>query len=682
MGSDAAYDAPSAPPIGQTVVKLTLSSPVDQPSAPWTFGQVFRRGDVPAGRYLTTNANLSQVLVRNRWPDGSVKFVVMSGLSPMSPGAPTVIEVGTSATSPSSATVPEPTALDAQVTFTGAVTGTYSLKTALGTDLSTWDRTKAGRVRQILGPMMSEFHYYLPTSDAHVTVWFYVRAYAGGSTEIETVVENGWMGVPVPGERDYAVSCSVAGKTTYAGSVAHFSHTRWSRVDWVGSDPSITPRHDVSYLRASKMIPNYGYLNPGPKAFSDLASDMNPAPFALGNWSEHMGDAGYQPAIGILPQWESLYATTADGRAYAATISNNRGAGRWPLYYRDENTGRVPLYTSYPNTTLSSGWGTPPPAATGGSRAWDIPHHPSNGYLAYLLEGRWTQLESLEFAAMTAILETNPVTRRGGGVLACLNAPLTTRGAAWTWRTMGEAAAITPAALEGAAPADLAVGASFVASIHDTAAWNKGRYIDGTIDSGAYKNTLGWIGQYDRYTGGGIPADQWWGGSWMVAFQGMALGHIADLGIEGLTNQGDLEAVRDFVYDDTLLTIGDESTWNFRRAGTYSRPYLNNGSGPSAPSFMTVAQAFAAYKTSNGLAALTANSGDTLKQHDSESDVTCCDTSNVSSGYWALHVSVLAQAVDANRPGAKSAYDRVTSATNFDASQGSNTPQFAFVPRQ
>jgi hypothetical protein len=97
---------------------------------------------------------------------------------------------------------------------------------------------------------------------------------------------------------------------------------------------------------------------------------------------------------------------------------------------------------------------------------------------------------------------------------------------------------------------------------------------------------------------------------------------------------------------------------------------------------MTIPEAFAAYKTVDGLTALTANTGDTLKQHDTELDVTCCDTSSVGSGYWALHVSILAQAVDANLPGAKDAYARVTSATNFDSTGADNTPQFGFVPRQ
>ncbi len=666
---------------------LGLTSAASSGTHGWTFGHAFRQGDVPSGQYITTSSTSSQATILNRWPDGSAKFAVLSGIASFTQNALQTITLATTSSAPSESTVAEPKSLNVTATFTGAVTGTYALQSCLGVDLSNWNKGSAGRVRQILGPVMSEFHYYCPTTDAHVAMWFFVRAYSNGTTEIETVVENGWMNVPAPGERDYTIALNVGGSTTFSASLAHYSHTRWSRVDWIGTNPQITPTHDAAYLRATRMVPNYGYTNPSSAAFASLASALNPVPFALGNWTARMGNAGYQPSIGVLPQWEALYCTTADSRAYAATISNNRGSGRWPIHYRDENTGRVCNYLSYPQTTLTSGWGTAPPTPSGGTNGpWDIAHHPSNGYLAHLIEGRWTQLESLQFAAMDDILESNPPTRQGGGVLACINAPLTTRGTAWCWRTMGQTAAITPTGINGAAlpTADAELQAAFVQSIHDTAQWNNQRYVLGTIDNGTFKNSIGWLGQYDGYTAANYPTNEWWGGAWMVAFQGMALGHIADLGIEGLSNQSDLESIRNFVYQDTLLTIGNNSTWNFRRACTYARPYLMNSSTPAAPVFMTIPQAYASYVSSDGLStSITANPGDTLLQHDSDTATSAGDTSNPGSGYWALHISIIAQAIDAGISGAVAAYALIQAAPNYtpQADGASNTPQFAFVPR-
>jgi hypothetical protein len=669
-----------------TLPSLTLTSAAASGTYGWTFGQVFRQGDVPSGQSIVVNGGTSQSIIRNRWSDGSVKFAVLSGVTAFSQNVPNVLALSTTPAALSSSNVAEPTTLNVSATFSGAVTGTYTLQSCLGVDLANWNRENPGRVRQIVGPVMSEFHYYRPTTDAHVALWFFVRRYANGATEVETVVENGWLNVPAPGERDYSIALKVGGTTVYSASLSHYSHTRWSRVDWIGTNPQVTPRHDSAYLRATRVVPNYGYTSPSSAALTGFASALNPVPFAPGDWSPVMGVTGYQAAIGILPLWESLYCTTADPGVYAATISNNRGSGRWPIHFRDETTGRVTNYLSYPNTTLSNTWGVQAAVASGGSNGvWDIPHHPSNGYLAYLTEGRWTQLESLQFSAAIAILDANPSTRQRGGVLACINAPLTTRGSAWAWRTMGQAAAISPTTFNGGAvpAADSAVTAAFVQSIHDTAQWHNQRYVLGTIDGGAFKNAIGWVGQYDQYTSANMPADQWWGASWMVVYQGMALGHAADLGIENLSNQADLVSVRNFVYQNVLLTMGDNSTWNFRHGGIYSRPYLANNSTPAAPVFMAIPQQFAAYISANNLATMPASSGEALFQHDQDVVTGPSDSSNTGWGYWGAAISIIAQAIDADVASAPAAYALVQAAPNYEpqAAGASNIPQFTFVPR-
>jgi hypothetical protein len=646
---------------------LTLTSAAASGTYGWSVGHAFRQGDLPSGSYVSAGGAALQTDVRNSWPDGSVKFAVLSGVTAFSSGVAKVLALAGTTTAPSGAPVAEPTSLNVAVTFSGAVTGTYTLQSCLGIDRSTWNKSGGGRVRRILGPVMSEFHYYCPTSDAHVTVWFYVRQYSNGTTEVETVVENGWFNVAAPGERDYSVTVSVGGATTYSGSVTHYSHARWSRVDWVGPNPQITPHHDPAYMRASKVVPNYAFLSPTATAFSGIsATSINPAPLALGDWNAAMGDTGDVRPIGLLPHWECLYCISADPRAYVATIGNNRGSGRWPIHYRDETTGRVPLYTSYPNTTLTSGWGTQPPTPSGGSVGnWDIPHHPSNGYLAYLIEGRWTQLESLQFSAFQAIIESNPVTRRGGGVLSCDNAPLTTRGTAWAWRTMGQAAAISPETLSGAAPpaSDLAVGDAYRKSIDDTASYNRQQYVDGSINGGAFKNTIGWLGQYDRYSDG--TPDIWWGGGWMVQFQIAALAHISDLGIAKI-NQGNLTAVRDHAYDGIVRMCGTDSTWNYRHAVTYDMPYLKSSSGTSNPVFMTTPEAYANYTAIFSLTALSANRGDTLKDHSSNNDMNPGGTSNDADGYWAPVIANLSTAMEHGKAGAAAAFALVSGASNYD----------------
>ena len=659
---------------------LTLTSGAASGTHGWTFGQAFARGDVPSGSFITSDAGTTQADIRNRWPDGSVKFAVMSGVSSLTQNAARAVRFATSTSAPGGANVAEPANLDVAVTLSGGVSGTYTLQSCLGIDRSTWSKANAGRVRQILGPVMSEFHYYRPTSDAHVAVWFYVRRYANGATEVETVIENGWVNVGGPGARNYTVSVAVGGATKYSGSLNHFHHTRWSRVDWVGTDPQITPKHDPAYLRKTRLVPNYGYTSPSATALNNFESAINPAPFANGQWSNYMPGTGAHDAIGLLPRWEALYCTSGDRRAYAATISNNRGSGRWPIHYRDENTGRVPLYSSYPAMTLTTGWGTPPPAPGGGGPdgGWDIPHHPSNGYLAYLIEGRWTALESLQFSAFVAIVESNPDTRFGGGVLACFNAPLTTRGAAWAWRTVGQAAAASPVFVNGAAAtsADAALQTAFAASVNNTCDWMNKRFITGTTSGGIHKNTIGWLGQYIatqtpvRPTSGGAVAG-WcstsrsrWGTSPISASRTCRLPIWSRCAITA-TTMPCCASAREHV--------------NFRHGANYAAPYLKNATNQEAPSFMTPSEMYASYKAAFSLPALSANSGDTLKGHSSNADMNGSDTSNDAAGFWAVVLSVVSMAVDHGKSGAAAKRALITAAPNYDpaAHGASDDPTFA-----
>lgn len=378
----------------------------------WTFGHAFKQGDVPAGTYIQgSNASAFHADPRNYWADASVKFAVLSGISDLTVNTPLSIQLSTSATAPSGTNVPEPTSSQvANVRVHLSTTGTtysigssadYYLSACLSTDISgssNFSTASAGRVRAILGPVMSEFHY-LQNVNSLLHVWWYVRRYSTGAIEIERVIENGWWPTAGQTQVDYGVVSYTDSSSTpdyELAYIGHFAFTRWTRVDWIGGAP-VNPQHDAAYLRSTQMVPNYGYTNPTENSYNgnastDLApwaSNLNPPPYTLGNWTPIMGDAGYQSAIGILPQWESVYCSASgsvdiQARAYAATISNHRGMGAWPFYRRDPSTGRPVNYLSYPNVAFLN-WSLDPSPASGGYfgtlDANDVAHLPSNGYL-------------------------------------------------------------------------------------------------------------------------------------------------------------------------------------------------------------------------------------------------------------------------------------------------------------
>jgi hypothetical protein len=229
---------------------------------------------------------------------------------------------------------------------------------------------------------------------------------------------------------------------------------------------------------------------------------------------------------------------------------------------------------------------------------------------------------------------------------------------------VGEAATISPTRINGASPAaaDLAVGDSFRKSIEDTALLTRQTY----VDTGPYVNSVGYIGQYD---GGddGPGAGQWWGRAFMVQFQISAWAHISDLGIENVT-QANIVAVRNHAYDGVIGLIGTDATWNYRRGARYDAPFFKNSTvpGSAAPALMSFSEALTAFLAFEKLSALSANKGDTLKDHTSDADMNPTGSSNDADGYWAPVIANLATAVEHGKTGAAAAFTLVTSASNYD----------------
>lgn len=374
---------------------------------PWTFGHAFKKGDVPAGYYITAGGPSSfQADVRNRWDDGSVKFAVLSGIG----GTSAVLSatLGTAPTGEVALVDPQ-----ASVTFTGDVTGTYSCPTS--DTVTAWDKATAHLVRKISGPVMTERHYYVPTTDAHVAVWFYVRSYLGGATEVETVIENGWFQVADPADKTYGVTVTVGGSEKYSDTISHLHHAAWSRVDWVGTDPEILPVHDKAYLLSTYLVPNYttsGVLeeaafaantdNGGVAVDATYAEVQGPTPFSLGKWPSFRISAAGETAggwNGILPHWEALACVSDDLRAYRCTIATaRRMSSRFQFLFRDEVSGLYPPPSKSANAWTGGGPNPIPLAGLdlgnfSGVNSLAETHAPAVGFLSYLLTGRWHFLD-------------------------------------------------------------------------------------------------------------------------------------------------------------------------------------------------------------------------------------------------------------------------------------------------
>ena len=170
----------------------------------WTYGQAFREGDVPCATGLIADGADLQMDVRNRWPDGSVKFAVLSGVSNFSGGSTVRISLRTGSPR-AGADVPAISAGDVGVTeIAFGDFGKASLDVGAKATYSPRNvgnkKWSAGSIRTVCDWVQSCARSTSIRPRLVTTTWrlcWYVRKYSNGNVEIEFSVENGWVFVPL-----------------------------------------------------------------------------------------------------------------------------------------------------------------------------------------------------------------------------------------------------------------------------------------------------------------------------------------------------------------------------------------------------------------------------------------------------------------------------------------------------
>lgn len=476
------------------VAAFSLTSTATQAAAPFTVGHVFKRGDVAAGQQLVAGFAKLQVVSKNTWPDGSLKFALVSGRAALTANVP--LSVALSVGTPTGGVALTTADLKTTGITASIAAGAFGTVSWATTD---WD---APFMTWISGPQMSSWLYHKAIgSDAHLVGWMEVRLYAGGAVEVLPWVENGYLMVAAPTNKSATYAFTLGGAERFNAALNVLNHTRTPLVSgstlthWLGADPAVTPSHDPAYLQASKIIPAYSVTA---SATTLDAQVQTYAPFQQGGYSPSMGTPGYHPSIGLLPEWDTCYVTTGDARAYRSVVVNGYGAGRFGIHFRDENTNRPIRFSQRPTLGLGDGSGvtgvgantagTVTADATGGTPpAYASTHHPSMGFVAYLVTGRFYHLETLQFLAAINYLKNSDTARNNAdGIFLSAAGANTTRGVGWAIRTLTQAAAITP-------DAD-ALSAEFVASMSANIAWHHARYVAQS------NNPQGWIQPYSDYT--------------------------------------------------------------------------------------------------------------------------------------------------------------------------------------
>lgn len=630
---------------GHTLSVLTLTSPTTA-TLPFTVGLGFKKGDVANSPKL--NISEYQAVVKASWNDGSVKHAIVSGQVALTADTPFSINVVGSGAAPSGTDLTAASIAAAAPTASvqcGSI-GTVSLSSLLATPVRTW----------VSGPEMVECHYRSAVgSDATLAVEFHVRLFKGGRKWIRAVVENGYLDVTTV-DKTYVPTVIIGGVTVYnnsGSSLLHCAHTRWTAEGWIGGNPGVFAAHDIDYLNETKLVPNYWKRSPS--TFSSLYTAYTP--MGNGNHTAAMHAPGFQAALGLLPQWDALYATSASKTAFDSMLANSSFFNSYPICWKDSATGEPMKPSTYPTYVIDGGTDS---LTTTAGLEWEINHAPSAGYLAYLCTGDYWHYQTLLLQA-SLIYMVLP-SSRGSGLSKYLSAQ--TRGFAWNVRTFSQLAAIAPD--DDVADDYRAVLSYNVVNYNALAAAQSG-------------SGIGYLSGYENGTnvyGTGLTAP--WMHHWFMQVLGMA----SD--IEPLDNMTDLNGMRDWMYRGVVGILGPSSAFCFNYASQYNLK-IDDVSGDFNPAnwYQTWATVF----TESVAAGVFTNFGcsNTLLGNSGG------DPTNAPEGYWGNLLPAIAYAVDHAATGAAASWARLIGATNWSAIENgvgfetglnfNNLPNFGIVPR-
>jgi hypothetical protein len=544
-------NTPVASAAGVTSVAVQSTASTVQWSVPVSFGQVFAKGDLKSGERLVAQVGTErlplQLDVKARHADGSVRHAVLSAVLPqLAAGANQTLALVKVTDMPPPAPLPTARQLLGQGFSTGVEINLGGRVYRASAD----ELLGQGRATPWLqGPMVQEWLVNAPLVDGsgvahpHLSARFAVRWYPQTKrARVDVVLENDWAYEPAPQNFQYDVAMTVGGARVYAKqALNHFAHARWRKTFWWGDEPKLNLAHDAAYMIRSGALPSYDTgVKPAAAALTALANSWAAAktePMGPGLVVTYMPSTGGRPDIAPLPQWAAMYLLSMDPRAKAVTLGVGDLAGSWPIHYRDKNTGRPVSLADYPYMTLLGRPGDTVNPKTRKSEAFpactdcatapynyspDSAHQPSLAYLPYVVTGDAYYLEELQFWANYNMLQANPGYRdQEKGLLKSDQI----RGQAWSLRTLGQAAYITP----DADP----MKAYFTDRVQYNLAWYHANYVEakpnalGILDGRNGFSAMGYTTPSGPLTGVGPWQDDFF--TWSVSHLATGLGYASAL---------------------------------------------------------------------------------------------------------------------------------------------------------
>ncbi len=441
-----------------------------QTNVPFTFGQVIAAGEMArtdglAAKLADGTVIRLQADVKATHADGSVRHVIVSGVLPsLTAGQTQTLTLVKSSTS-------EPSNVSLQQLASSGLTSKVSiLLDNVEYTASLADALAAANpINWLSGTVANEWIMAVPLKNAAgiahplLNARFDVRWYSSlpKQAQVSVSIENDKTFTAGARNLTYDVKLEVGGRLAYAQTgLTHYHHARWRQSAWwdAASTPAIHIKHDTAYLIASKAVSNYDRsVVPSEKELARFTTDLNDTntgPMKIGLIKAYMPTTGGRNDIGPLPGFSVMYLLSQDKRAKDAMLAVAEGSGAWSMHLRDEKTG-YPVrtdnaanreLTTHMNLAHKGPLPVPRCANNDGNLCktpytHDTAHQPSMAYLPYLVTGDYYYLEELQFWAASNPLEVAPGSSGYGQGLVRWQQ---LRGQAWSLRTLGHAAYITP----------------------------------------------------------------------------------------------------------------------------------------------------------------------------------------------------------------------------------------------
>jgi hypothetical protein len=462
--------ATASVPVGSVITDIKIQNTgAAQSAVPFTFGQVFAVGHLLATEGLVAKQadgtiHRLQTDIKATHPDGSVRHAIISGVLPsLAAGQTHTLQLARSGASPQGTATPQSLVAAGLTGSVNVTVNNVQYSAALADALTGGTPTK-----WLSGPVASEWIVSAPLKSAagavhpHLTASFGVRWYSGLSKQarVEMVLENSKTFTGNAQNFTYDVALELAGKPVYSqANLTHHQRARWRKVVWWDAtrEPAVHLKHNSAYLIASKAVSNYDQsIVPNESELASYTKDLASVtgPMKIGPLMAYMPTAGGRGDIGPLPSWSVMYLLSMDKRAKDAMMAAADGSGTWPIHFRDEKTGFPVRTDNEANKRISTHMNLahngplPVPRCVNNNGAMcdspyapDTAHQPSISYLPYLVTGDYFYLEELHFWASSNPLGTDPgYSGVGQGLLRWQQL----RGQAWSMRTLGHAAYITP----------------------------------------------------------------------------------------------------------------------------------------------------------------------------------------------------------------------------------------------